>query len=597
MQLGLTFLVLLGAWNAPASRVQDSEISRVPSELPVILELTLNDGQDGPLLPTGEVSYWLGSSWGNFERTASLCTGIAALEWPEECDSFSIGRVVIDGRDAYCQYYATSIPSDRRVRLEAEWLPTVRLWVRDETGRRYPHSLEIAQDSRADAEGRDKLLPSPDAEHVEGGGTSPLLLLPRLYSASRSTWSSVQRWFVRAPGYEWSFIDIDHSLSGDYHVQLRGACTLVVMTDGLGGNSRLDLTLAKLGSPQASRRLQALTRKERSCTFRSLSPGYYALRVDLDQVGARPAGTRRLVEIRPGAVAQVEIDTNGMTLGAGHEGAPIVPISLSVDLENGDLWTNGRTHLIATLDPSDELLGMPGVAESTVVLSRRPVGNGSQWTGETRAATGHWYLRLPEVNSGASLVVPANERIVAVGIPQPISCRIRCIDEESGLPLGGAAIYCDSSPASDVVFPSAHPILNDMNSEGAMVILPRGALLLHARRTGYLPTARALDVHTGTDLVTLALRKEAGVALKFECDGVPLFAPYDLSIRLLDSHGTEVSVGRRSDQIANVIIAPGSGAYELHVGTYPGYAPVGPIQVAIQPSSIATVVVAMRRGN
>lgn len=354
--------------------------------------------------------------------------------------SVSARRARLGDRVAAVTFAKTRPPKDGRIDLSARWrMPSV-LVVVDAQLKRPLGDIEIA---------RRKSWRGWDAMAVHPGMENERVLIAR---AERTPFQfpesseGVQVYWIRAPEYAWTRIEIDHSVGGERQVELVRSGSLEVSVSDLPIDQRL---FVRVRSAQGDVLAEAAARQASPSTFENLRAGSYV--VSLER-GVWKQADQELalasVTVVPGERARVTLAGDGALANA-----PSVMFAGTLRIER-----NWRVVQV----PRVRMSGTPGVSMSPAARVTRESDGLWRWEVElqrasTYSATVAWdgpgachaKFELGQFESGSQRVeleVPAPVGVILTFVDsQGRNVPVNEVDELDWLVVGSSGLRASSA--------------------------------------------------------------------------------------------------------------------------------------------------------
>ena len=280
------------------ARASAQEVPQVDPGGSVLIHGTVAVDSDGAQVTprSGTVDYWVNLGDGLVPFSAAIENGKFEMKLPTSLESMGIGRTVLDGREAYCDFWTRESLFENKLALHALWLPEVTVRAFEAGGSRELVDLEVRQGLRSTWDGTGNWRAPDDSQLIAEHAGSPLRLVPLRYSSEFVPFSPQLRWFVRAPGYSWNFVDVDHARGGNYRVELPGAGKLTVRMNGLGSTDSAELCVARVGEEGEPKRVTVLAQAKACVEVDELAADTYVIRSTIHRDSGDAHGPCAFVE-------------------------------------------------------------------------------------------------------------------------------------------------------------------------------------------------------------------------------------------------------------------------------------------------------------
>jgi hypothetical protein len=352
--------------------------------------------------------------------------------------------------------------------------------------------------------------PEPAGEVVLRGGSSPVII-----PAPKKAWRSALQYFVRAPGFAWNTIAIDHSASGERVVRLQPESSLEIQL--IGNADWLDPEV-RLWPPEASKwEAYAYSKgkpdEEGRVLFTSLAPGTYKASVERGWADRRTSYGSATVTVEAGEQAALSIQV--------ELPEQPVPVTVSGTLSIPAGWTRRDMKLVFAGESDTEKWLTDELEHQESSMKVLPKGA----AGEARFA---WSVELPLAGSYRVQVNPLSVRRllevpkgglegVEMVIPPPADVEVRVIDDANGEEIPVEALNWSMPRVEGIV---ATPIyVATVNSvtgrvsfrapSGEVLITPKGYSLATVERPP------SFEVAPGPNVIDLRVHRQIGVRFTF----------------------------------------------------------------------------------
>ncbi|MEO6709162.1 MAG: hypothetical protein ABI054_09970 [Planctomycetota bacterium] len=543
------------------------------------------------------MDYWITLDYDvePLHRTVPIVDGRFALEFPASLQAFDVGRIVIDDREAYCNYASWGCPPEEEARLQAGWLPAASLRVYEDGGSLELDQLEVRQGSTTDVMGDMNLEPPVGAACIAACARSPIPLTPLRYNTQDfGAWSSTQRWFVRAPGTTWGYVDVDHAVGGDYRLELGGAARLCVNVSGTAVEDAIELCVARVGNDRNPIHQTVITGAATHGRFDHLREGTYAVTSLIRTANSTFRGREALVDVREGAVALVDLDMRAIIELAALPVQSAEKMRVAIQAEIPPCWrghkktSKGGLHSVVKGTPPDE----PASIELEFEMKKTRAGLRS--VAVAMLEPGSWKLAIDGIPWSHEFKVDAQTRNVPVSVPPLVELPIVCQDADSGAAIGDVALFWGRAATHHEFFSNCATASIPERNEALKLLVAQGSVAIHSRKSGYSPKTLLIDTQSVAAPVVVSLERSCGIKLRF-LDGVfPVYTPYALQTTLREIGGTGQILARCSDQLVQQIEVTHPGMYEIKVsGLDPLYLQPDPIRVVVERGKFTDVSVSL----
>lgn len=448
---------------------------------------------------------------------------------------------------------------DQKMILTAHDQCGVRLEVVDDSTGAQLTGLEIWSEGELDSSTR--AIPATEGcDHIAGAETSPVFL-PEV----DLDWGTIRTYWVRAEGYTWGKVSVDHTSSGDHKLRLHPAGALHVRVEGLErarmGGVHAWLNLWSLEDNE----LLAYAQLKPSFTHRweAVRPGAYRVSVDLGDHwdDPLPLGAAR-VELTSSVEAKLVIEASPPEI-------PLGPVRVSGVVRAHEYWREEGLSL--GFHGLGETERWEGVRPSLSASELRPDPSDPgilHWTKEL-PCEGAWQVTVGRIgihkDFNASMI---NTPLVEVTVPDPAQLSIQVRDATTGhvLPsIGVGYRYLDRTLHQGIVWPS----LDYRPGSGThSMAMPAGRVALRIYCEGYTGIEEERDLAIGEHELSYQLEPCARVDLKF-LDGsttIPM-SLFDVELEVSPLEGE----GEVSEVWLQGLVFSQPGAYRVRFLGLAGY--------------------------
>ncbi len=492
---------------------------------------------------------------GRFESFVRVEKGRFSVEASQPL-GIDVADLKIGGRMACATWEEIPVTPGEDVLVEAWWpLPSV-LHVEDEETGRPMTGLTLVQADRFDdtrlhpSEGWQERLVAEDLD-------SPVTLPDR---------DGTPTWYVRAAGYAWGHVAVDHRVGGEHRVALRRGGDLEVHFSGAlpGKNAWL---VARDRSAARDRaewdHLEFRLAGHEPVIIEGLPPGPYWIRA----LGGRYRGNR---------VATPELAEARIEVRSGERSSITLELAPSPDVRTVPLSGVLRTH--ARRGPTPLFLWVttedPAAPRRMIIIEAKQLKADPKQPGFLRwsageITTGTWTVTVMPVAVSATFEV-GNDGLedAVVAVPEICELRVKVVDARDDAITTG--IEVDFTRGAKMR--SRGSFAWDPEQAVWIAHVPVGKLRVEAAGPLFREAERELTASSGSNELTLLLEHTESVTLRFR-EGETV-VPID-KIRypqLYDEDGedqTDLWFDRGSQQLH--VRAPGPGRYRLVVPTPDGY--------------------------
>ncbi len=424
---------------------------------PIQLAGTLRVVDKGGLpVHDGTFALWLNFPYGWDSELVSVRDGRWLAAVRGDFDDLRIGRMLLDGRFAGCEFTSSHGPPKNEMTLEARWLPRNFLHVVDAaTGLELASSVEIVSSEHG-------LRPSDSDRREVRGASSPVEFSNRVDGFVPDEQAHLQRWWVRARGYAWASVDVDHDHGGEWRVELVREGRAIVHATSWVGSDRGAIRLARFARSDQVASWFGFAKEP--VVIDGLAPGDYRVIFERANGSNLDAIASRSLSIVAGEDAQISIDlteqvgVSPRSRLAGADESVLGPSIVAQTVESSGLSSTPTLAVAAhamhgELDVPREWGSTPLAVELQRLDPRERVyqnvaavrflgpsanldGTGvSRWTAGDLAAGRYLALVLPFRIGVVFDFDPLDARSIDLAVPPPADVCVRVIDE-NGRPDG-----------------------------------------------------------------------------------------------------------------------------------------------------------------
>jgi hypothetical protein len=385
---------------------------------------------------------------------------------------------------------------------------------------------------------------------------------------------------VRAPGYSWSFVDVDHARGGEYRIELSGAERLTVRLSGLAPTDSAELCIARVGEEGEPRHVALLAKAKDCVQVDELPPDTYVVRSTIHRDSGDVRGPCEFVDVRVAMMAQLDMDLGEASAVTNATPSTATTVPVSVALEMPRAWMEGPDTVRCKFWPAinGHLSGESARAECVLAHVNPDI---ERWSGGVRLQSGSWIMKIAEIPWAQALDVRQSGASVSSVVPAPVDLRVTYHDAMSGAAIDGVALYTDWFATADEHFFSCSSAQSAAEPDAQHLRIAAGAVVIHARKQGYAPKSIVVDALPGMEPVDLALEPACGFRLRLTSHGTRIWVPFRVPVNVHEIDGDGRLVARSSNQIVQEIEVSHPGRYEILPGQLPGFPNAIPICVDV----------------
>jgi hypothetical protein len=414
-------------------------------------------------------------------------------------------------------------------------------------------------------------------------GRSPLLL----HSESGPT----ARFGVKAPGYAWEQVHLATDEPGERTVQLVPGGDVDVTFVGAVPDGAV-LRVREVGEDEPT--APGLPRRQDQPVAEIALAAAGATRIDALPVGSWSLSLEKGDWFREQVVfgtATVVVTAGAIvpaTIVVQADAQPPVTCQVRGTLQLSPDW-GADIHL--ELEPGGATRAWTKNAVQLRLDQMQPIGAGRHQWGEVTLLAGRWeitvhgtgYRTIAEVGPGH----PAELHIV---VPDPNEVRVRVVDATTGVPIPGATPSWHGSVAG---WSSgwSHSRMQAVGDDWYRTLAPAGTIVLSAHAEGYSWSHAEHEVRAGANTFVLRVPRVCGIELVLKDGEVTIPWP-DNAYAQIEHTTAKSGVGYWSD---NRVAAQQPGEHLLTLEPIPGYEPIPPRKVQIEPEQWTRVEIALRR--
>ncbi len=542
------FAVASLALSCGSNRVADScnSSSSVHIEGSVVLA---DDLRRAPA--SGSFALLVVDAQGTTTRSVVVDHGRWSIDLPERFAELSIGRMSLENRDAHCELVLDSLPATRRIELDAHWTQHNTLEVVDKsTGVAFERGLELVESGN-------RMYPSASDVRVGRDLASPIEL-PEFdeRGATPGRWRAMRSWWVRAPGFAWRRVDVNHWAGRSVRLELQPGGDLHI---AIGGRKPLDRVRVRVAHGSESGYLDPSSiSASRTIALDGLAPDFH--RVSLErrtgasssEIGHSDAlvvvGRAIDVALEP-TIAQSDPPTMAMsgTLRIPSSWSASGPPSFSIELRRR---ISEDVYPYVAIEPP-----------RTTQIDAETWNWDAGWAGR-----GHYIAYVRPFRRGFGFDYdPANASDFALVIPPAADVCVKLIDELGHQPITDESVAWFGAAPSDSDDVPPDVVRFDARRGGYCFTAPAGDLVLCTNDAKNPNRRTTVHVAAGANSIELAFAPFAHVRVFALENGGRVNWPDGLSIRV-QRNGFEVRThsmdwGREANEIA--LETPGRYTIEI----------------------------------
>ncbi len=589
----------------------------------------------------GTFTFVLWSGRSGTHQAVEVAKGQWAARVPSNVE-LGVAKVRLGSRAAYAERERIPIPEDGDLTIHVKWFSSTRLRV-------------LAADTKADLDrlevvtglGWEQEENAHPGAYGEGNLVHPAARSPiELEVAGEDQGTLQQTYWVRAPGYAWGRIEVDHRTGGERTLVLERGGDLEVTLGNYRPASKAVLRLRRpidLSSVPAKALVAAVLKQQgktqedgtpsiaeiRKGAFELLKAG--GLGEELQEVLEDLSESRRpFIEMPPGvhgpttisgiapgsyeiaaeigrwykepialgqASVEVRADERAQVFVALQDPpAPAQPVPLEGTIAIHPAW--GRMAFDLTVF-GDGVGAEGGRGFLNIERSRMQLVDGKpgvvRWSAG-RVRPGTYRLKVSGLGYQRQIEVgPSGARDVRIEIGEPADVAVRAVDSETGEDVDIAQMDW-SLKLDDGHRGSGEDVERDAGDGKFHFRAPTGEIVLslHDARFGW--TQETVRIHRGQKEHTLRLERACGfrVLLKDGDATVPINWPsHKLEAKRTD--GTGEASGWGSDETGFRVTVSAPGLYQVTLGPIEGYEPIPVQEVAVKPREFVELVVKLAR--
>ncbi len=523
-------------------------------------------GPDGEALAAGDGSFRLlpvatRDEWLDVEVVAGRFA-VGSLERRD----FDVARLELGGAPAFFAAERHAFPADGMLELVAHRPPPARLRVVDAaTGADLAGLTVLGGVARY----KNRMHPGDygPTNVLATDARSPLALDAR--GAEETYW-------VRAPGYAWGWVRVDHRGGGERVLELRreGAELLVYLPAGLDGLA----AALRLYEPDRAGLASALAEVDVDAQVEHLV-GLVPREVDVVlEIGDWWDPPRVLAEARvalqPGSVSELALAVDATAL-------PLLPARLA-----GEVWLP-RSHPQLELRHLElrPASGPPLRPGDRASLALEPIEgrSGVLAFDAGRVTPGTYRAIVSSLQWAQELVVPPEGSVDArVELPELGELLVHVVDADTGATLTEDRVTWSSSSAPSMnAWTLAHATA-DPETGLYRIVAPLGRAWVSADWDEHEDASRAIEVVPGERDVRLETRALPSAWLRLVDGAATVPLPWEVRVDL-EPVDVDGAARRRSGRAGLTrLVADRPGTYEVTIGALPGFRPIDPFLVTFE---------------
>jgi hypothetical protein len=462
------------------------------------------------------------------------------------------------------------LPADGRLALRARWPAQSLLHVRDRLS-----AAELNPVWLVPVTGwfeSDFLHPGVAARNAKDFGPSPVSL-----SAEHGVGSPRRTLYASSPGYAWGKIQIDDKLGGERILLLDRGGDLDIRLHGSVEEPNLVLRMLVNEFDVV---FEIPVNKRESLEVNGLLPGSYTLHAQIGEFWKEPLelGTTQ-VEIVAGqsTLAELTIQAPQRAARVPLAGTLRIPaewelgsFALRFELQGTDLGGGSGQFRI----PREQ---MQSVAESPTLYS---------WKAPD-VQPGRYEVLLPDLAFSVVLDVPAQGLVdVRIEVPPPAEIEVSCVDDVTGVFLGGAKVAWRCKPPEGVHSWSFTSAAWDAQRNCHYFQGPVGHLLVSADCPNYARNESTFEAALGTNAIELRLKKLCGLKPILRDGETEIPWGGGLRPQLEAAEGQAEYSSWSTTGSAITLLKIDSGLYTLKIPQIPGFEPVADELVRLEKGQV-----------
>ncbi|MEM9378450.1 MAG: hypothetical protein AAGB93_00780 [Planctomycetota bacterium] len=406
----------------------------------------------------------------------------------------------------------------------------------------------------------------PRGKAIVASARSPVVVPP-----GEGGWRTARLYFVRAPGYAWATVAIDHAGSGERTLTLAPSCRLAV--ELVGSADWLEPEIHLWPSAQTDRYGAAFAAippdDDDRAAFEDLPPGDYDVSVDRGWGDERVSFGSASVTLLAGDQAEMTVEVDL------PERPAAVRVSGTLTLPNA--WDRERIAIELGAEDEARVWGEDGV--SVPLDAMRPMDGSGNGAGDRLA----WEAEVPTAGPFRLEVLPLPVRQlldvpeeglsdVDIVVPPPADVSVRVVEDETGDPIDVGSLHWSAPPVDGILSTTIQTAvpgpetgrIEFRTAAGKVHVSPSSPSFVSANR------GELFTVAPGDNEIELRVRRQLGARFLFK-DG-DAAVPWDWSWRL----GARQVDGDERDRSRSIGILwfREPGLYELTSEGIPGYASV-----------------------
>ena len=557
----------------------------------------------------------------------------------------------LGGRPAYVDEDRVPVPGDGTLHIRARWAPVARLRVKAADTGADLTGIEVVSGRDFDVGDQDHPGPCSPEDVVLADARSPI----EFGHEEEDVKAGTRKYWVRAPGYAWGRIAIDHRSGGERVLVLEPAAGVEVSLAGLRPGSRAVVRLRECieGAREERRSLLQELRRALGKVEGVSEASLDAADVDLEEKlagveltpmardilekmedlnterfvveaapdadgsarieGVAPGRYRLTVEIgsrwrKPAALAEAVVDLGAgeierVSLALKEPPARPSPVPVAGTLRVPEAWGPIRPRIRLHARDADEGDGDDETAEERRHRLRNlralPVEGEPEvlrWDAG-KLPPGRYEFTVDDVGYGTLIAVgPEGDSGMKLELPEPVDREIRLVDVETGEEARVNTLQWSLAVVDGFLSSIDNEVSRDERMGRFRFRAPGGKLRLRLDSDEYSLDDGDHEIHAGESV--LRVRRTCGIRLSVKEGEARV--PWDWSwgvprAREVGGEGRATSWGEKSGAFRVEVTRPGT--YELSFPSIRGYETIPSRRIEVKPGQFSEAIVDLRRAN
>jgi hypothetical protein len=507
---------------------------------------------------TGPGSY---ASFGP-DQTVVVVEGLWQSRAPEGL-KLEVRDLRLGGRVAFVGNEKISIPESREMTLRARWPKPSTVRVFDPTGATELEDIDVVRYSDWDHEHDIHPAGDREAKTVLGGAASPI----RLPAEDRSC-----VYWIRAPGYAWRSVSVNHLCGGEQEVRLEpgGALEVTLSNHKPVADSHLYIYRAPRVSGVPA--LQIMPDRTGLVVVEHLAAGKYGLMFVVGEWSRSP------VPLGFG-VAEVTADhRTEVRLNLLDPSVKEPTVALAGTLEVPVAWGEVRPRIVL----SDVEFDFDMLVRRATLTKLEP---GIYRWDAGAVPPGPYVVDVHRFGLQVLIAVGAGGNQEArIRVPEPVDLVVRVLDRATNEPADLGVLLWNVAHLPGLIEGPVEPVKRDPKSRNFPVRIPAGEIEFHVHGDLVGSHTERREIRPGLREITLYVDCHCGIEVVLKDGDVTVPFRGELRIRAERPEGGEVKqTGYSRTASGHMLLLKEPGCYRIaFAGSLEGYLPIPPQTVMVE---------------